>query len=502
MEVLHQMLYGFSVALQPANLLFAFLGTVAGTLVGVLPGLGPAAAMSLLLPVSFGMPPTGAIILLAGIYYGAQYGGSTTSILVNIPGEAASVITCLDGYKMARQGRAGPALGISAFGSFIAGTFGVLGLSFMAPPLVEAALSFGPPEYLSLMCLGLTVLTFLAHGSMLKAMMMAVLGLFVGTIGIDIITGQQRFTFEFPELMEGIGLVQIAMGMFGVSEILLNIEKVIRVNILETKIKGLFPDRQDWRKSLGAILRGTFIGFFLGILPGGGAVIGSFASYAVEKRISRYPEKFGTGVIEGVAAPEAANNAGAQGAFIPMMTLGIPSNVVMALLLGALMIHGITPGPLLMSKYPDLFWGFITSMYIGNAMLLVLNLPLIPMWVKFMKVPYPILFPFIFLFCLIGVYTVNNSVFDIYLMILFGVFGYLAKKFDYEAAPFILAVVLGPMMEKALRQSLIMSTGDFSIFITRPISAVLLGVAFILLILPVFKGSKRDKIANLEDANK
>jgi len=500
MEIFEHIYYGFGVVLQPANLVFAFLGAVAGTLVGVLPGLGPTAAMSMLLPVTFGMSPTGALIMLAGIYYGAQYGGSTTSILVNIPGEAASVVTCLDGYQMACQGRAGPALGIAAFSSFIAGTIGVLGLSFLAPPLVDAALTFGPPEYFALMCLGLTILTFLAHGSMLKALIMAILGLFVGTIGIDPVEGAQRFTFERPELMEGIGLVPIAMGMFGISEILLNIEKKMKISISEAKLKGFLPNLQDWRNSLGAILRGTGIGFFLGILPGGGAVISSFASYAIEKRVSKHPEKFGSGVIEGVAAPEAANNAAAQGAFIPMMTLGIPSNVVMALLLGALMIHGITPGPLLMSQHPDLFWGLITSMYIGNVMLLILNLPLIPLWVKMLKIPYPILFPFILLFCLIGVYTINNNAFDIYLMILFGIFGYVARKFDFEAAPFILAVVLGPMMEKALRQSLIMSKGHFSIFATRPISGVIWGIAILLLVLPLFINiSHRAKMVRLED---
>ena len=485
MDVFAQIYLGFSVALQPANLMFAMVGAILGTMVGVLPGLGPTAAMSLLLPVTFGISPVGSMIMLAGIYYGAQYGGSTTSILVNIPGEAASVVTCLDGYQMARQGRAGAALGISAFGSFIAGTLALLGLTFLAPILVDAALRFGPPEYFTLMCLGIVVLTFLSHGSMLKALIMAVLGLWVGTIGIDSITGAQRYTFERPELMEGVGLVQIAMGMFGIAEILTNIEGKMEVNILKTKLRGLFPNREDWRKSIGAIFRGAGIGFFLGILPGGGAVISSFASYAIEKRFSKYPGKFGTGVIEGVAAPEAANNAAAQGAFIPMVTLGIPSNIVMALLLAALMIHGITPGPLLMEKHPGLFWGFITSMYIGNAMLLVLNLPLIPLWVKFLKVPYPILFPFIFLFCLVGVYTINNTVFDIYLMILFGIFGYVSRKFDYEPAPFILAVVLGPMMEKALRQSLIMSKGEFSIFLNRPISGVILLVAIFLLFFPL-----------------
>jgi putative tricarboxylic transport membrane protein len=502
METFHLILYGFSVVMQPLNLVCGFLGAVEGTLVGVLPGLGPVGAMSMLLPVTYGMSPTGAMIMLAGIYYGAQYGGSTTSILVNIPGESASVVTCLDGYQMARQGRSGPALGIAAFSSFIAGTIGVLGLSFLAPPLVDAALTFGAPEYFALMCLGLTVLTFLAQGSMLKALIMAVLGLFVGTIGFDITTGIQRFTLGIRDLMDGVGLVQIAMGMFGISEILLNIEKTVKVTVFETRLKGLFPNLQDWRRSIGAILRGTGIGFFLGILPGGGAIIASFSAYAIEKRLSKNPEKFGTGVIEGVAAPEAANNAAAQGAFIPLMTLGIPSNVVMALLLGALLIHGLTPGPLLMTRNPDLFWGVITSMYIGNVMLLILNLPLIPMWVRFLRIPYPILFPFILLFCLIGVYTINNNVFDIYIMIFFGIVGYLARKFEFEAAPFILAVVLGPMMEKAFRQSLIMFQGDLSVFIRRPISGVIFGLAVVLLVLPFITGGiKRGKIAGLKDTD-
>jgi putative tricarboxylic transport membrane protein len=437
--------------------------------------------------------------MLAGIYYGAQYGGSTTSILVNIPGEAASVVTCLDGYQMARKGEAGKALGISAFGSFLAGTIGIVVLTFLAPPLVSVALSFGAPEYFALICVGLTMLTFLAHGSMLKALMMATVGLFLGTVGMDPLLGVQRFTFGSPDLMEGIGMVQVAMGMFGISEILLNIEKVIRPSIYETKLKGLFPSLDDWRRAIGAILRGTGIGLFLGILPGGGATISSFASYAVEKRVSKHPEKFGTGMIEGVASPESANNAAAQSAFVPMLTLGIPSNVVMALLLGALMIHGITPGPLLMTNHPDLFWGFIASMYIGNIMLLFLNLPLIPLWVKFLKIPYPILFPFILLFCMVGVYTINNNIFDIFLMILFGILGYLFKKLDFEIAPLLLAVVLGPMLERALRQSLIMSKGDFSIFFNRPISAILIGIAILLIILPLSRWGQRDKITSLDE---
>ena len=493
MEVFGQVYLGFSVALQPANLMFAFLGAILGTLVGVLPGLGPTAAMSLLLPATFGISPVGAMIMLAGIYYGAQYGGSTTSILVNIPGEAASVVTCLDGYQMARQGRAGPALGIAAFGSFIAGTLSILGLMLLAPPLSRIAIQFGPPEYFTLMVLGLTILIYLAHGSMPKALIMAAFGIVLGLIGLDSINARPRFTFERLELIDGVGLVPIVMGLFGISEVLLNLEQVIRRDIFETKIKGLFPSVKDWRESLGAMTRGSLLGFFLGILPGGGAVISSFISYAIEKRVSKHPEKFGKGAIEGVAGPEAANNAATGGAFIPLLTLGIPPNVVMAMLLGAFMIHGVTPGPLMMKQNPGIFWGVIVSMYIGNFMLLVLNLPLIGMWVQVLKVPYKILFPLILLFCLIGVYSVSNAVFDIYIMIVFGIVGYLMKKFDYEGAPLVLAFVLGPLMENNLRKSLIMSQGDFSIFFTRPLAAASLIIALFLLISPFIPWMRRKR---------
>lgn len=476
---------GLQVALEPVNLLYCFVGVFFGTLIGVLPGIGPVGAMSLLLPATFRISPIGAIIMLAGIYYGAQYGGSTTSILVNIPGEASSVITCLDGYQMARKGRAGPALGIAAMGSFIAGTIGIVGLMLVAHPLAKAALSFGPPEYFSLMCVGLVILTFLARGSMYKALMMALLGLLLGYVGLDLFTATPRFTFGVNELMDGVGIVPLVMGLFGISEILINLEQPLKREIYETRIKGLFPTLQDWVVVKWAILRGTVIGFFLGILPGGGAVLASFVSYAVEKRVSKYPEKFGTGVIEGVAAPESANNAAAQSSFIPLLSLGIPPNVVMAILFGGLMIHGIQPGPLLISKHPDLFWGVVMSMYVGNAMLLVLNLPLIGMWVKVLKVPYYILFPLILLFCLIGVYSVNNSTFDIYLMVLFGIVGYLMQKFGFEPAPLALAYVLSPMLEVALRQSLSISGGSFGIFFTRPISGVCMFVVFALLILQI-----------------
>lgn len=492
MEFFNNLIIGLSVVLQPLNLLFCFLGVFIGTMIGVLPGIGPVGTMAILLPVTYGIPPTTAIILLAGIYYGAQYGGSTTSILVNIPGEAASVITSLDGYQMALQGRAGPALGIAAFGSFIAGTFSVLALQAIAPPLVRVALSFGPPEYFSLMVLGLVILTYLAQKSMAKALMMAGVGILLGVVGLDTMTGQPRFVFNILELLDGVGLVPLVMGLFGISEVFLNVEKVEQRQIIAAKIKRLFPSLQDWIESKWAIARGSVIGFFLGVIPGGGAVLGSLVSYAVEKRVSKHPERFGKGAIEGVAAPESANNSAAGGAFIPLLTLGIPANVVMAILIGALMIHGITPGPMLLKEHPDLFWGVIASMYVGNAMLLVLNLPLIGLWVQLLRVPYSILFPLILFFCLVGSYAVNNSIIDVALMLLFGLVGYLMRKFEYEPAPLVLAFVLSPIMEQALRQSLILSGGSFDIFINRPISLACLGVAILLLVLS-FVSFIRDK---------
>lgn len=491
---------GFSVASQPTNLLFCFFGVLTGTLVGVLPGLGPVAAISLLLPVTYYINPISAIIMLSGIYYGAQYGGSITSILVNIPGESSSVVTCLDGYQMAKQGRAGPALGITAFGSFIGGTIGVMGLMIVAPPLANVALAFGPAEYVALMILGLILLIYLARGSMLKALIMGALGLFLGSIGTDVVSTATRFTFNIVALYDGVGLVPVVMGLFGISEVLLNIEASISNQVVYTgKIRKLYPSWKDWKDSIGAILRGTSIGFFLGILPGGGALISSFAAYAVEKKISKSPEKFGTGAIQGVAAPEAANNAAAQTAFIPLMTLGIPSNVVVALLLGALLIHQIKIGPLLILERPDLFWGVVTSMYIGNVMLLILNLPLIGIWVQILKIPYSILFPLILLFCLIGVYTVSNTIVDIYIMGLFGVIGYLMKKFRYEGAPMVLAFILGPLLENNLRRSLIISDGSFLIFVTRPISCLLMVAALILLVLPIVMRRPVEAIPGGED---
>jgi putative tricarboxylic transport membrane protein len=482
---------GFSVALSPTNLLFCFLGALVGTLVGVLPGLGPVGAVAFLLSLTFKMEPATAVIMLAGIYYGAMYGGSTTSILVNIPGETASVVTCLDGYRMARQGRAGAALGISAFGSFIAGTFGVIGLMFLAPMLGRAALRFGPAEYFTLTLTGLTLVAYLTQGSMTKALIMTILGLFAGSVGMDPISGEERFTYGNLTLRDGFGLVPVAMGLFGIAELLENLTAIGPQSIYETKIIGLLPNLKDWKDSGWPIARGSVIGFFLGILPGPGPVIASFVSYALEKRMSPYPEKFGTGMIEGVAGPEAANNSATAGSFIPLLSLGIPTSAIMALFIGALMIHGIQPGPLFISKYPDLFWGFIASMYIGNAMLLVLNLPLIGIWVRLLKTPYTILFPLILLFCLIGVYSLNANVAEIIIMLIFGVAGFFLRRLGFEGAPFILAMVLGPIMETSLRQTLLISRGSFSVFYTRPICATLLVLTAAFLVWPLFSRKKK-----------
>lgn len=492
MDIFHYIGVGFATSLQPANLLFCFIGVLIGTLVGVLPGIGPAAAISLLLPTTFRVPPVSGIIMMAGIYYGAMYGGSTTSILVNIPGEAASVVTCIDGYKMALQGRAGPALGIAAFGSFIAGTLSVIGLMLIAPPLAAFALRFGPPEYFLLMWLGIVLLSYLASTSVKKALAMGALGLFLGTIGRDTFTGVPKFCFGITELQDGIGLIPVIMGLFGVSEVLINIEYLLKRALLMEKIKNLLPTVKDWIDSAFPILRGTVLGFFLGILPGGSAVISSFVSYAIEKKVSRHPERFGKGAIEGVAGPESANNAATGGAFIPLLTLGIPSNVTMALLLGLLLSHGVFPGPRMITEQPDLFWGVVTSMYIGNVMLLVLNLPLIPLWVQLLKVRYSVIFPLILLFCLIGSYSMALSVVDLIIMIIFGVAGYLMRKYEYDSAPLVLTLVLGPMMEDNLRQSLIISKGNFGIFLSRPICLAILAINLLTVFFPYlvrfFKG--------------
>jgi putative tricarboxylic transport membrane protein len=480
-------LMGLSTCIEPMNLLLCFIGCFVGTLIGVLPGIGPAGTIALLLPATFRINPVGAIIMLAGIYYGAAYGGSTTSILVNIPGEVGSVVTCLDGYQMTKQGRAGPALGVAAFGSFIAGTFGVIGMMFLAPELARVALSFGPPEYCSLIILALAILTFLSSGSMAKSLLMAVFGLLLGCIGIDPVSGNARYTFGVPALLDGVGIVNIAMGLYGIAEVFENLEERVVRRVFKDRIKNLFPNLKDWKDSIGAMIRGSFIGCFLGILPGGGAIISSFLSYAVEKRVSKHPEEFGKGAIAGVAAPEAANNGASQTAFIPLLSMGIPGNSVTAVLMGALIIHGVQPGPLLITGHPELFWGVVMSMYIGNIMLLILNLPLIGLWVQVLRVPYRLLFPLIIFFTLIGSYATNYSIEDLYITIIFGVIGYLLRKFDYQLVPIVLAYILTPLLEQALRQSLLISDGSFLIFFRRPLSLVLLILAILALVLPAVK---------------
>jgi len=477
---------GFSESLQLSRLFYCLLGSFLGTMVGVIPGLGPSATIALLLPITLHLDTVSAIIMLAGIYYGAQYGGSTTSILVNVPGESSSVVTCFDGYVMAKQGRAGPALGIAAFSSFIAGTFGVAVLMLVAIPLGEFALKFGPPEYFTLMLLGLVLVCYLGGKSFLKSMIMVCTGLFLGTIGMDALSGAERFTYGILVLQDGIGLVPMFMGMFGIAEVLSMMEKPIEQQII-AKPKGLLPTKQDWKDSKGAITRGTLIGFFLGVLPGGGCTLASIAAYVAEKRFSKHPEKFGTGVIEGVAAPEAANNSAASGSFIPLLTLGIPANVVTAVLLAALMIHGVVPGPMLIQERPDIFWGVVTSMYIGNLMLLILNLPLIGLFTTFLKTPYPILSPIILVTCLIGAYSSNFNTGDVFVMIAAGGLGYLFRKIDFDAAPMVLALVLGPQIEVALRQSLNITRGNIYIFFQRPIALVFVVAILISIFSPFIK---------------
>ena len=496
MEILHNLLLGFQVAVSPVNLLYCLIGVLLGTLIGVLPGVGPIATIAMLLPVTFNLNPVAALIMLAGIYYGAQYGGSTTSILVNIPGEASSVVTCIDGYQMARQGRAGPALAIAAIGSFFAGCVSTLVIATAAPPLAEVALKFGPAEYFSLMVFGLIAATVLAHGSLIKAIAMVVLGLLLGLIGTDVNSGVLRFTFDIPELADGIGFVTVAMGMFGLAEIISNLEKKGEREVFVKKVTHLYPTKNDLKRSWKAVLRGTGIGSALGILPGGGALLSSFAAYMVEKKVSKHPEEFGKGAIEGVAGPESANNAGAQTSFIPMLTLGIPSNPVMALMIGALMIQGIAPGPQVMTEKPDLFWGLIASMWVGNLMLVVLNLPLIGMWVKLLTVPYRFLFPSILVFMAIGVYSLSNNPFDVLIMGVFGVVGYVCAKLECEPAPMILGFILGPLMEENLRRAMLLSRGDPTVFFTKPISAAFMVASVILLVavaLPAIR-KKREEV--------
>jgi TctA family transporter len=485
MELFSDLALGLQVALSLQNLLYCLFGVLLGTLIGVLPGIGPIATIAMLLPVTFTLPPVSALIMLAGIYYGAQYGGSTTAILVNIPGEAASVVTTLDGYQMARRGRAGAALGIAAIGSFIAGCVATLLIALFAPPLADLALKFGPAEYFSLMVLGLVAATVLAHGSLIKAIAMVVLGLLLGLVGTDVNSGVQRFNFGLPELSDGIGFVTVAMGMFGIAEIIANLEHGERREVFTAKVGRLLPTVEELKQASGAIARGTALGSVLGILPGGGALLASFAAYSVEKKVARDASQFGKGDIRGVAGPESANNAGAQTSFIPLLTLGIPSNAVMALMIGAMMIQGIAPGPQVMTEKPDLFWGMIASMWVGNLMLVILNLPLIGMWIKLLTVPYRFLFPAILLFCCIGVYSINNNAFDVLFMTLFAVLGYVCVKLECEPAPLILGFILGPMMEENLRRAMLLSRGDPMTFLQKPISAGLLALSVLLLVIVV-----------------
>jgi putative tricarboxylic transport membrane protein len=493
MEIFDNLLLGLQTALTATNVVYCFIGVLLGTAVGVLPGLGPVTAIALLLPITFGLPSVSALIMLAGIYYGAQYGGSTTAILINVPGESSSVVTALDGYQLARQGRAGLALSIAALGSFFAGSMATLVVALFAPPLAEIALTFGPAEYFSLMVLGLVASVVLAHGSLLHALGMILLGLLLGLVGTDVTSGTARFSFRQPELADGINFVILAMGLFGVGEIIANLENERPREVVAKSVTSRFPSREDWKRITPPILRGTALGAVLGILPGGGALLASFGSYALEKKISKNPGSFGKGAIEGVAGPEAANNAGAQTSFIPMLTLGIPSNPTMALMIGAMIIQGIQPGPSVMAEQPTLFWGLIVSMWIGNLFLVILNLPLIGLWVRMVTIPYHLLYPIILVFCCIGVFSLSNTNFDVFMMALFGVLGYVFRKLDAEPAPMLLAFVLGPMMEEFLRRAMLLSRGNPAVLITRPVSAVMLGLAAALLVIVVAPGIRRKR---------
>ncbi|WP_046865753.1 tripartite tricarboxylate transporter permease [Microvirga massiliensis] len=484
---------GFSVALTLQNIGLAFIGCLVGTLIGVLPGVGPTATIAMLLPITFGIDPVGALIMLAGIYYGAQYGGSTTAILVNIPGEASAVVTALDGHEMARQGRAGIALGIAAIGSFFAGTVSTVIIAALGAPLTKLALLFGPAEYFSLMVMGLIFAIVLARGSLLKAVAMILLGILLSTVGTDLETGQERMTFGLQFLSDGVDFAVLAMGLFGISEILRSLEQTETRDVVRKAIGRLLPNMEDFRQSAGPVLRGTAIGAALGILPGSGSVLGPFASYTVEKKIAKDPSRFGRGAIEGVAGPESANNAGAQTSFIPLLTLGIPPNAVMALMVGAMTIHGIIPGPQVMTKNPNLFWGMIASMWIGNLILLVINLPLVGVWVRLLKVPYRLMFPAILMFCCIGIYTINSLPTDVMFIAFFGLVGFTLIKFGFEPAPLLLGFVLGRLMEENLRRALIISRGELTTFVERPVSAVLLAVAVILLVIAVLPSIRKGR---------
>ena len=496
MDLIHNLAFGVGVALTMQNLMLCLIGALVGTLIGVLPGLGPVATIAMLLPITYGLPPVGALIMLAGIYYGAMYGGSTTAILVNIPGESASVVTTLDGHQMALQGRAGPALAIAAIGSFFAGCVATVVIAAAAAPLTSVALLFGPAEYFSLMVLGLILAVVLAKGSVLKAVAMILVGLVLSMVGSDLETGAGRMNFNIPELADGINFVVIAMGVFGFSEVLRNLETTHSRDVVQAKVTGLMPTREDLKAAAPAIGRGTLLGSILGILPGGGSIIAAFASYSLEKKLSKNPRRFGRGAIEGVAGPETANNAASQTSFIPLLTLGIPPNPVMALMVGAMTIHGIVPGPQVMTKQPELFWGMIASMWFGNLMLLVINLPLVGLWVRLLRVPYRLLYPLILIVCCIGVYSVNNSPADVYMTAAFAVVGYWLVKHDFEPAPMLLGFVLGPLMEENLRRAMLIARGDWSVFLTRPISGGLLILSAILLVialLPMIR-SKRDEV--------
>jgi len=484
---------GLQVAALPTNLLLCFAGVFLGTLIGVLPGIGPATAMALLLPITVGVPAASGIILLAGIYYGSMYGGSTTSILINVPGEAASVMTCIEGHQMARAGRAGPALAIAAIGSFIAGTFGIVILTVIAAPVARAALLLGPADYVGLMLLGLVMVIVISSGPVSNAVLTTSFGIVLGFVGIDTMSGEPRFTFDAPQLLEGIDVVTLVVGLFGVSEVLQNLESSIKRTMITDKIGHVLPTREDWRRSKGPIARGSVLGFILGLLPGGGAVLASFASYAVEKRLSGRSAEFGKGAIEGLAGPESANNSAATAAFIPLLTLGIPPNAVLGILLGALMIQGISPGPLLMIRNPDVFWGVVASMYIGNVMLLVLNLPLVGLWIQILRIPYGVMFPLILVFCVIGVYGTASMTFNLGLMLAFGVLGYVLRRTGYDLAPMILGFVLGPLLEANIRRSLIASDGDWGFLLTRPVGVVCVVLACALLfasVLPAIRAGR------------
>jgi putative tricarboxylic transport membrane protein len=493
MEFLGHLALGFATALSPMNLLLAFIGCLVGTLIGVLPGVGPIATIAMLMPLTLKVDPTGALIMLAGIYYGAQYGGSTTAILLNIPGEVTAVVTAIDGHEMAKKGQAGTALGIAALGSFVAGTVATLVIAAIGAPLTKLALLFGPAEYFGLMVFGLGLAIVLARGSVLKAVIMVVLGLLLATVGTDLETGQDRLTLGIAELSDGVDFAVLAMGVFGIAEILRNLERPESRDVVVSKIGRLLPSLDDLRRSLGPIVRGTGIGSVLGILPGNGAVLGPFASYALEKKLAKDPSRFGRGAIEGVAGPESANNAGAQTSFIPLLTLGIPPNAVMALMVGAMTIHGLIPGPQVMLKHPTLFWGMIASMWIGNLFLLIINLPLIGLWVRLLKVPYRLMFTTILLFCAIGIYSINNNPYDVYFTAFFGLAGYVFIKLGLEPAPMLLGFVLGRLMEEKLRQALALSEGSFMTFVERPVAAGLLVLAAAVMVIAVLPAVSRSR---------